>query len=256
MLNAISSTSPICIFHSFLAHFLLFSTQPHTNGWKVGYPFRKNASSAPKGGAKANEQVSSLTRDRPLFEVLCTEHVWVFSVCRSNAHIKSHIMAAVHCVCFPLDDMCQYVSSDACKAITSPRHTDRRRCNVKQRQTEMSYRVKQCQNWQWESKYALAPRCVLKCVRELFQHTLFLRLHVLLSSGPPHCSQHSTDASSFNSFVAVFEPRTVRSHYLLHISNVLFCSNDIIVFALTVNVQIITLICDSCYGLFTAVLQK
>ncbi|XP_039974449.1 tuftelin 1a [Xiphias gladius] len=30
--------------------------KPHTNGWKVGYPFRKNASSAPKGGAKANEQ--------------------------------------------------------------------------------------------------------------------------------------------------------------------------------------------------------
>ncbi|XP_071324939.1 tuftelin 1a isoform X1 [Trachinotus anak] len=30
--------------------------KPHTNGWKVGVPFRKNVSSAPKGGAKADGQ--------------------------------------------------------------------------------------------------------------------------------------------------------------------------------------------------------
>ena len=65
VLKGFSSTSLISMFHSFLAHFLLFSPQPHTNGWKVGIPFRKNASSAPKGGAKVNEQVSSLSCDGP-----------------------------------------------------------------------------------------------------------------------------------------------------------------------------------------------
>ncbi|XP_069552053.1 tuftelin 1a [Brachyistius frenatus] len=31
-------------------------TKPHTNGWKVGIPFKKNASAAPKGGAKDDWQ--------------------------------------------------------------------------------------------------------------------------------------------------------------------------------------------------------
>lgn len=71
----------------------------------------------------------------------------------------------------------------------------------------------------------IAPQGVWKCARELFQHTLFLCLHVLLYLGPPHCSQHSTDASSFNSCVSVFEPRTFSTHYCMHVSNVLYKHN-------------------------------
>lgn len=53
----------IFICHSSLVDFLLFSFQPLMNGWKVGVPFKKSTSSAPKGGAKADGQVRRFSRN-------------------------------------------------------------------------------------------------------------------------------------------------------------------------------------------------
>lgn len=53
----------IFICHSSLVDFLLFSFQLLMNGWKVGVPFKKSTSSTPKGGAKADGQVRSFSRN-------------------------------------------------------------------------------------------------------------------------------------------------------------------------------------------------
>lgn len=76
-LCGISSTSLISVFHSLFAHFLLFSLQPHINGWKVGVPFRKNGFSSSKSETKADGQVSSIT---------CETHTGC------NVHIKSCVL--------------------------------------------------------------------------------------------------------------------------------------------------------------------
>lgn len=48
----------------FSADFLSFFMQPHTNGWKVGIPFRKNGLSAPK----TDGQVSRKTHEQALLQ--------------------------------------------------------------------------------------------------------------------------------------------------------------------------------------------
>lgn len=53
------------VVHSFPADFLLFFFQPHTNGWKVGIPFRKNGLSAPKTGSTTDGQVSRIKKCWP-----------------------------------------------------------------------------------------------------------------------------------------------------------------------------------------------
>lgn len=86
----------ISIFHSSLADFLLFSIQPHTNGWKVSVPFRKSASSAPKGGAKADGQVSSSSCARPPYKVVLD---WIFTVytCKSFQYVEAMHISNLGC---------------------------------------------------------------------------------------------------------------------------------------------------------------
>lgn len=133
--NGISSTFFVSIFHSFLADFLLFSHQLHTNGWKVGVPFRKNASSAPKEEAKAAAQVNFFSCEQPLLTVVNSILRICVGLFRFGAvHVSNvpYYSCSPLCVRFLLDNVFLCVSCDAGKAIASQRHT--RRCKVKQKE--------------------------------------------------------------------------------------------------------------------------
>ncbi len=114
-------------FSPFIADFLLFSFQPHTNGWRVSVPFKRSTPS--KGGAKADGQVSSFSGARPHLR----SWVYIWKLCRYQISQENHSNSPLSVFS---SGQCVQVG-DGCKVIASQRHKGGRRCKVKERQTKI-----------------------------------------------------------------------------------------------------------------------